>query len=267
LAEAKRLGLKIGLHNTPGYATTGGPWITEERGMQTVVVNKRQVTGNRLIDEIITIPELPTYLGIQLRHPDNPYIGRRQGTYYKDIAVMAVPLRKGLTVKDIVDITPFMDASGRVKWQAPEGVWMICRIGHAPTMSTPHPVPDDIIDNSLEVDKMSREANIFHWQQVLNPLKEHFKEYIGNTFTFIWIDSYEAEDQDWTPLFREDFIRLKGYDPVPWIALQQVVKQKGRPFALQQALQQVVNKETAAMQSFENDYKEVINSLFIYNGW
>ena len=28
-SEAKRLGLKLGMQNTPGYSTTGGPWITE----------------------------------------------------------------------------------------------------------------------------------------------------------------------------------------------------------------------------------------------
>ena len=32
-AEAQRLGLSIGLHNTPGYSTTGGPWVTEEKAM------------------------------------------------------------------------------------------------------------------------------------------------------------------------------------------------------------------------------------------
>ena len=36
-AEAKRLGLEIGLHNTVGYSTTGGPWIDEERSMQRIV--------------------------------------------------------------------------------------------------------------------------------------------------------------------------------------------------------------------------------------
>ena len=35
--EAKRLGLEIGLHNTPGFSSTGGPWINEERSMQILV--------------------------------------------------------------------------------------------------------------------------------------------------------------------------------------------------------------------------------------
>jgi hypothetical protein len=250
LAEARRLGLKIGLHNTPGYATTGGPWIQEERGMQTVVINKIEVKGNRWIDAVIEKPVLPTYIGFESRHLQNPTIGRRQATYYKDIAVMAVPARKDVTVKEVLDITPAMDSTGRIKWQAPEGDWTILRIGHAPTMANPHPLPDDIIGKSLEVDKMSREDNVFHWQQVLNPLKARFKEYIGNTFTFIWVDSYESGEQDWTPLFRENFIRLKGYDPLPWIALQQV-SEKGADI----------------VKPFAKDNREVISRLFIDNGW
>ncbi|MDR3094126.1 MAG: hypothetical protein LBU62_05740 [Bacteroidales bacterium] len=250
LAEAKRLDMQIGLHGTPGYATTGGPWITEERAMQTIVMRKVQTTGNRLVEVLLEKPELPIYVGFESRHPDNPTIGQRRATYYRDIAVMAVPAKEGATVNDVIDISACMDANGLLKWQAPTGNWNICRIGHAPTMANPHPLPDDIIGKTLEVDKMSREHNVYHWQQVLNPLKERFKEYFGTTFTYIWIDSYESGDQDWTPLFREEFIIRKGYDPLPWIALRQ--------FA---------NEEDAAIKHFAKDYKEVVSRLFIDNGW
>lgn len=37
IAEAKRLGLTIGLHNCPGYSTSGGPWISPELGMKKLV--------------------------------------------------------------------------------------------------------------------------------------------------------------------------------------------------------------------------------------
>ncbi|MDR1675006.1 MAG: hypothetical protein LBR86_00830, partial [Tannerella sp.] len=120
---------------------------------------------------------------------------------------------------------------------------------HAPTMSNPHPLPDEIIGKTLEVDKMSREANVYHWQQLLNPLVEHLKEYIGDSFTFIHIDSYEADDQDWTPAFRNEFIRLKGYDPLPWIALRLSVGKRDD------------------LDVFAADYKEVVNRLFIDSGW
>jgi len=36
-SEAKRLGLELGIHNCPGYSTSGGPWITPELGMKKLV--------------------------------------------------------------------------------------------------------------------------------------------------------------------------------------------------------------------------------------
>jgi hypothetical protein len=39
----------------------------------------------------------------------------------------------------------------------------------------------------------------------------------GKSLPRILIDSYEAGDQNWTPLFREEFKKRRGYDPVPWL--------------------------------------------------
>ena len=35
--EALRLGLEFTMHNCPGWSSSGGPWITPERGMQQLV--------------------------------------------------------------------------------------------------------------------------------------------------------------------------------------------------------------------------------------
>ncbi|GAB6393951.1 MAG: alpha-L-rhamnosidase [Bacteroidales bacterium] len=240
-AEAKRLGLKLGIHNSPGYSTTGGPWISEEQGMQTLVCSKTTVKGNRPAEVFLQKPELPVYQGYGT--------SLKQATYYKDVAVMAVPEQTAVCADDVMDISACMDAEGRLRWQAPAGDWAVFRIGHAPTMSNPHPLPDELIGRTLEVDKMSREHNVYHWQQMLNPLVERLKEYIGVSFTYIHIDSYEAGDQDWTASFREEFIRLKGYDPLPWIALRYSAG------------------EREDLNLFEKDYGEVISRLFIDNGW
>ena len=48
-SEAKRLGLKLGLQGTPGYSTTGGPWITEERCMQKLVASQTKIDGNGMV--------------------------------------------------------------------------------------------------------------------------------------------------------------------------------------------------------------------------
>ncbi|MDR2120970.1 MAG: hypothetical protein LBP64_08905, partial [Tannerella sp.] len=240
-SEAKRLGLKLGLHNSPGYATSGGPWITEAHGMQTLVSSRKEIAGNQRVRLQLEKPELPVYKGWGTTG--------KQATFYRDVAVMAVPAKADASASEALDITDRMEAGGYLDWQAPEGKWTVYRIGHAPTMSTPHPLPDELIGKTLEADKMSREAGMYHWQQMLNPLIEHLNEYIGDSFTFILIDSYEAGNQDWTPTFRDEFIRLKGYDPLPWIALKLSVGKRDD------------------MDLFAADYREVVNRLFIENGW
>ncbi len=241
-SEAKRLGLKIGLQNTPGYSTTGGPWITEERGMQKVVMSNTVVEGGRSINLVLHKPELPVYNGW-----GSPKI---KATFYKDIAVMAVPADTlKATIRKVIDISDKMDNTGNIKWNAPQGKWIIYRIGHAPTMANPHPLPDELIGKALEADKMSREQNIHHWNMVLEPLTEHLGEYMGNSFDHILIDSYEADNQDWTPNMRAEFIKIKGYDPVPWIALNKAVG----------------NRED--IRFFLEDYNYVVNRLFMDNGW
>ena len=56
-SEADRLGLEIGLHNTVGYSTTGGPWIDEEQSMQRLVWSDTLVSGGA---ELILKLKAPT---------------------------------------------------------------------------------------------------------------------------------------------------------------------------------------------------------------
>ncbi len=241
--EAKRLGLELGLHNTAGYSTTGGPWVTEERAMQKLVWSKTESKGGKL-DMQLPKPELPIFEGWGST--------KQRAVFYKDVAVLAVPASPNINTKNIIDLSASLDSKGRLKYKLPKGNWVIYRIGHAPTMANPHPLPDDIIGKSLEVDKLSAEQNTFHWKTVLDPLKEKLGDHLGNTFKHLLIDSYEADMQNWTPAFREEFKKRKGYDPVPWILVfeKDIV---------------INNKEETAR--FHHDFKEVVNQLFFENGW
>lgn len=248
-SEAKRLGLEIGLHNTAGYSTTGGPWVTEDKGMQRLVYSQVEQTGGSRIS-------------IQLKKPDGPIFtgwgsAKQQAVFYKDVAVLAVPVSSSLNQKDIIDLSSKMDASGNLVWDAPAGNWIIYRVGHAPTMANPHPLPDDIIGKSLEVDKMSAELNRFHWNKILTPLKENLGPYLGQSFKHLLIDSYEADFQNWTPGFREAFIKRKGYDPLPWVLTYEKNKE-GKPYVLNSADQ---------TERFMFDFADVVNQLFFENGW
>ena len=209
-AEAKRLGMTIGLANAPGYDGTGGPWVPEKENMRHLVWVRRDCAG-------------PASLDLKLPKPQSPESGyvpskkEKLSTIYDDIAVLAVPEGKTVRFDQITNITTLMKPDGSLKWEVPPGKWSVYRIGYTPTMVGPHPAPLGA-EHSLEVDKMDKEANVRHWNNVIDPLKKSLGDLYGDSFNRLHIDSYECGAQNWTRNFREEFIKRKGYDPVPWLA-------------------------------------------------
>lgn len=207
--EANRLGLTIGIANGPGYTGTGGPWIPETKNMRQLVWSHKEVEGNQKVKINLPLPEGRTS-GFDSHKRKKPNI-------YDDIAVFAVPNKKMINLNEIINLNKRMQTNGNLVWEAPAGQWSIYRIGYAPTMEESHPLPDDLFNKTFEVDKMDREANIFHWKNVIEPLKQYIGKYYGTSFKVIHIDSYECGTMNWTPKFREEFTKRKGYDPAPWL--------------------------------------------------
>lgn len=116
---------------------------------------------------------------------------------------------------DIIDLTAHLDASGRLTWDAPAGDWTIVRIGHQPNGALNHPAPAG--GEGLECDKLSREAVDAHWAGMLGRMIEKFGPLAGQSFTKVEIDSWEVGTQNWTPRFREEFLRRRGYDLLPFL--------------------------------------------------
>lgn len=114
--EAHRLGLKLSLHNCPGWSASGGPWIKPEEAMQFVTTSEAVVTGPTLFNG--KLPSPPSKSG-----------------YYKNIAVLAFPTPSDeeeivtpenpptiMTTAPGVDPTPLMTGRGQVfvTFPAPE---------------------------------------------------------------------------------------------------------------------------------------------------
>ena len=252
--EADRLGMEIGMHNSVGYSTTGGPWIKESQGMQKLVWSSVDVEGEKNIS--INIPE-----------PEKPFErswggDSKKAKEFKDIVMLAVPIADSIGLKDVVNITSFCDGKGNVNWNAPSGNWKIYRIGNSPTMVAPHPIPDELLGKALEVDKMDSNLTKYHWNTVIDPIKKNLGEYVGKSFKHLLIDSYESGYQNWTTNFREEFMKRKGYDPIPWIV------SFGKPItnAKESKQRRIINSDEETKR-FEWDYADVINRLFNENGW
>lgn len=253
-AEADRLGLEIGLHNTVGYSTTGGPWIDEERSMQRLVWSSVEIAGGAPVVTNLPAPVLVADEGWGK--------SGRKISFFRDVAVLAVP--SGVTnlgEADIHDLTKSFSASGELRWATPPGQWTVYRMCHASTGRPPHPVPDDVIGKTLEADKMSLAQTKFHWETVINPLKEQLGPLFGKSFRHFLIDSYEAGNQNWTPDFRAEFKRRQGYDPLPWLVTMGALVQNGRG-----KTERIVGSAEQTAR-FEWDYRAVITALFYENGW
>lgn len=254
-SEAQRLGLEIGLHNTVGYSTTGGPWIDEERSMQRLVWSDTIISGEAELNLRLKAPKLIADEGWGKTG--------RKISFYKDLVVLAVPAeKKEITLAEVLNLSSQFDAGSGLKWNVPSGKWIIYRIGHASTGRPPHPIPDDLLGKALEVDKMSAEQNAFHWKSVLDPFKEHLGEYLGKSFKHMLIDSYEAGNQNWTPKFREEFVQRKGYDPIPWLASFSLTVGTGKD----SKDRRIVGNEDQTAR-FDWDYRDVTDQLFYENGW
>lgn len=229
-AEANRLGLEVNVNNDAGWCGSGGPWITPELSMQVLVWTETNVVG-------------PLRLEAELPQP------RAVKDFYRDIAVFAfptpanaysisklpgksaattqeIPLRSefhGLEPGRVVPrdrivllAEPF-SKDGRVTWDVPAGAWTLLRLGHTTTGKDNHPAPAS--GRGLECDKLSKEAAEAAFAGLMSKIIQDSKRVVGEAKTLVstHIDSWEVGSQNWTPKFREEFQRLRGYDPFPYL--------------------------------------------------
>jgi hypothetical protein len=227
-AEAHRLGLEVNMNNDAGWCGSGGPWITPELAMQKLVWTETNVVG-------------PLFLDASLAHPQTV------SNYYGDIALFAFPTPledrriENIQLKaafipervppnqdqecppataivhrdQVLNLTKRFAPNGTLKWQVPSGRWTILRLGHTPTGKDNHPAPE--AGRGLESDKLSRAATDVMFNGLMKKLIADSKPLAGSTLVATHIDSWETGSQNWTPRFREDFERLRGYDPLPFL--------------------------------------------------
>jgi hypothetical protein len=227
--EAKRLGLELCLHNCAGWSSSGGPWIDPAHSMQILTSSATTVAGGARFAGKLSEPP-------------------KKAGYYQDIAVLAfrkpkddayrIPgiqtkalfSRGGAALGKITDADgaaiPQTDvvvlscaADGSLTWQAPAGgEWTLLRFGHTSTGKTNHPAP--AAGRGLECDKLSREAMDLHWEKGVAPILAAMgPELVGKSLNNALIDSFEVGTQNWTPKFRQEFQKRRGYDPVPYLPI------------------------------------------------
>jgi hypothetical protein len=110
----------------------------------------------------------------------------------------------------IIDLTGRLDKQGRLDWEAPPGHWTILRIGHT---STGHTNATGGGGKGLECDKFNPEAVTLQFNSWFGEaIKQAGPDLAARVLKIFHVDSWECGSQNWSPVFRAEFKKRRGYD-------------------------------------------------------
>jgi hypothetical protein len=256
--DCERLGLEFALGTGPGWCGAGGPWIKPDDAMQHLVGTATQVSGPKPIKLALPKPApRDPFFG---RGTLSGNLLKEWQEYYRDTAVIAfptpatlyrlpdteekalfhrapyttgcvkaylppdstvLPASECIDSKQVVELTDKLAPDGTLSWEVPPGNWTIMRYGRTLTGQTTRPAPQPGLGwESGKFEKSSADA---HFENYLAPLvlKLRKQEHSGRGWTTMHFDSWEMSSQNWSPNFREEFKKRRGYDPLPYLPAMQ----------------------------------------------
>ncbi len=249
--ECERLGLELATITGPGWTGTGGPWIRAERSMQHLVPVSVAAEGPAKFNQILPLPQ-PRVSGYHRNQTPQMqkdvrefykdvavFAFPRREPVVADIQEKALFIRNPFTSmpgvrlrlpspasypaataaqiiapEAIIDLTGKLQADGRLAWDVPPGEWMIVRLAVRSTGANTRPAPAAGL--GLESDKFSKEALGVHFEAYFDPLLKAIGPRPADRkvgFVALDADSWEMSSQNWTPGFRKEFKKRRGYDP------------------------------------------------------
>jgi hypothetical protein len=252
--EAERLGIRVILGSGPGWAGSGGPWVSPAQSMVHLVASDTTVTGPNTFNSMLPLPlpKKPFFEEASLTQT----LKDLRDKWYEDVVVLAFPapavnaridridekalyyrapytsqpgvlpyLTEGAVQGDkpgsvidhskIIDLTDRLKSDGTLQWQVPPGNWTILRFGKRNNGAITRPAPAPGL--GFEVDKFDTAAFDAHYKTYIGKLIDKVKpekKKNGGGWTMIHIDSWEMGSQNWSPHFREQFKNRRGYDPL-----------------------------------------------------
>ncbi|KQT26163.1 glycosyl hydrolase family 2 [Chryseobacterium sp. Leaf405] len=117
--------------------------------------------------------------------------------------------------KQIIDISNKMDENGILRWDAPQGDWMVMRFAYEPTGANTKHGRANLLGR--ESDKLSKAAAELHWNHYVAVIADSLKNSNSGKLSGIAMDSHEAGSQNWTDNFIQEFKERRGYDPLKYL--------------------------------------------------
>jgi hypothetical protein len=118
-------------------------------------------------------------------------------------------------LKNIVNLTDKMSADGKLNWKAPAGNWVVVRIGHT---STGHTNATGGAGKGLECDKFNPAAIELQFDKWFGEaVRVAGPDLAKEVLKLFHVDSWECGSQNWSPLFKDEFKKRRGYDLSPYL--------------------------------------------------
>ncbi len=246
LKVAADLGMQISLTITSGgnVGILGGPGVDADDALKLLTYSRTEIKGGAEQELQLTAPETfggyyrqIAVLAYPLKHgaplPGESGSGRgailalksrsdhdQTGDSMPDPAIVfrdapSVTGEQDTELNQIVDLSKQVDGSGKLHWNFPSGQWEVLRIGYTTSSWT----TTNQEGNGYAVDAMSAEAFDHYWGRVVQPILSASRPYLGKSLRYLVTDSWEANSANWSKDFRSEFIRRRGYDPVPYLPI------------------------------------------------
>ncbi|MBB4858885.1 hypothetical protein HNO88_002211 [Novosphingobium chloroacetimidivorans] len=128
-----------------------------------------------------------------------------------------VPDGPGIAPAQVIDLTGRLKPDGTLDWTPPPGRWTVLRLGSSLVGTMNHPATLEA--TGLEVDKYDGPAVRRYLDHYIGMFKDAAgAELVGrHGLNALLTDSIEVGASNWTPRLVEQFRRLRGYDPLPWL--------------------------------------------------
>lgn len=124
-------------------------------------------------------------------------------------------LSEAIDVNEVLNITDKMDKNGVLRWDVPQGDWIIMRFAYVLTGGVTKHGRKNLMGR--ECDKLSVAAAKLQWHNYVGRIVDSLKVSNSGKLCGVAMDSHEAGSQNWTDNFIEEFTTRRGYDPTLYL--------------------------------------------------
>ncbi len=235
LREADRLGLEIALNLQSGW-NLGGPLVTPDKSAKVIAWSQTQVKGPTNFADVLPKPAQRDFcpdtftLAYRLKDgmpPRKPIRKLAEKSAYHELGMSAAdcsplledepptPGEEDVLAKDVLDLTDKREKDGTLRWDVPEGTWVIMRFGYVNNGA--HVSTSSGKWNGLVLDYLDADALRWYWREVIDPIIADVGPLCGTTWKMVQTDSWELGGVNWTEKFADEFRNRRGYDIRPWL--------------------------------------------------